>query len=111
MSLRGLDNQRDQPPHGWTNHDRHLWGHPWDDGLEDYLEWRDWREPALTFRKTQVVISSERVGGTTREPCASAADAWPPVPPMPIPPEPSGAPAAQLRTDVNGPVGSHDRAV
>jgi hypothetical protein len=102
VSLRGLDNQRDQAPHGWTNHEQHLWNHPWDDGLDDYLEWRDWREPALTFRKTQVVLD------VTAAVAAASVDTRTPVPPNPIPPGIPGAPASSVSV-VGASDGSHVR--
>jgi hypothetical protein len=94
VSLRGLDNQRDQAPHGWTNHDRHLWNHPWDDGLQDYLEWLDWREPALTFRKPQVVLDVTAVRET------ASVDTRPSLASSSPPPGPSGSGLAAASVSV-----------
>lgn len=105
MSIRGLDQRNDQPPAGWPTHHQTLWRLPWEGDDEEYMEWRDWREPPLRLRKTQVVLD------VTADRESASVDTWPPVTPEnAIPPDTPGAPAAQLRTDVNGPVGSRDRA-
>jgi hypothetical protein len=63
VSIRGLDTHADQAPAGWPDHHQTLWRLPWEDGLEEYMEWRDWREPPLKLRKTQVVSTGTSAGG------------------------------------------------
>jgi hypothetical protein len=102
VSIRGLDQRNDQPPAGWPTHEQTIWRLPWEDGLEEYMEWRDWREPPLKLRKTQVVLDVT----ADREP--ASVDTWQPDGSPCIPPPEESPPAAQLPFS-GASAGSHDR--